>query len=249
MNRVVKWVRVAVALASLAAMTALFVFPVAWVVRWAGWLPSVQLVPAFMAGSLAVLVSIAVSVVLCGRLYCAVVCPLGIVQDVVRFCFGWMLARRVVRPVSRTAQVVRWTILFLFSVGTAVGLTGLIAPYGIFGRFLSVCCRRAGEVPVGATVWAVGLFALVLAMTFVRARWWCNRVCPVGTFLGLFSRFAVFRVRIDASKCVKCGLCAKACDKGALAVGDDKSIAVDPASCVSCFDCAGTCRKGALKWH
>lgn len=256
LRRGLKWLRFGIALASLAAMTALFVWPVAWVVRWAGWLPSVQLVPAVMAGSLMTLVALAVSVALFGRLYCAVICPLGIAQDVIRLCFGWLLRRTRApvrsgtdRSVRSPVAWMRYGILALFVVGVAFGFTGLIAPYGIFGRFLSVCCRRVGEPGVIVTVWSVGLFIFILAMTFVRARWWCNRICPVGTFLGLFSRFAVFRVRIDASKCVKCGLCAKACDKGALAVRDDKTIAVNSTNCVICLDCIGTCKKGALKWH
>ena len=246
--RILVWLRWSVAFVSLVAMTSLFVFPMAWVVRWLGGLSSVQLVPAVMAGSIAVLIASAVSVFLFGRLYCSVICPLGIAQDVVRLCLSWIIPRRVARPLTRSARVVRLAILILFVVGLFFGLTGLIAPYGIFGRFLTVCVKRAGEPALAVTIWAASLFGFVLAMSLVRARWWCNRVCPVGTFLGLFSRFAVFRVRINRAKCVTCGLCAKACDKGALSVRDDKSIAVDSASCVTCFDCAGSCKKGALRF-
>ena len=248
-DRVVRWLRQAVTLAALTAMIGLFVCPTVACFEAFGWLPRIQLVPVVAAGSGLVLVGIAVSVALCGRLYCSVVCPLGLAQDLVRFCFGWFLPRKAARPIPRRAVATRLGLLGLFAAGAAFGFTGLLAPYGIFGRFMSLCVRRAGEPAVAVTLWAVLLFAFVMAMSLVRARWWCNRVCPVGTFLGLFSRFAVFRVRIDAAKCVKCGLCAKRCDKGALAVREDKSIAVDAASCVACFDCAGSCRKEALTWR
>lgn len=239
--------RTLLAALSLAAMAGVFLLP-AWGVR-VGWLTHVQLVPAIMAGSVLELALIAFSVALFGRLYCSVVCPLGIAQDLFRFAFGWMLPKRGHAQSPSYVRWVRYGILALFVVGAVFGFTGLIAPYGIFGRFLAVGIRRVGEPAVVMVVWAIGLFAFVLAMTFVRARWWCNRVCPVGTFLGLFSRFAVFRVRIDAAKCVRCGLCAKTCDKGALAVRDDKSIAVDASSCVACFNCVGSCRKEALTWR
>ena len=238
-----------VAFVALAAMVGLFVCPPVARIGAFDWLPRIQLVPAVAAGSVFVLVCIAVSVALCGRLYCSTVCPLGLAQDFVRFCFGWFLPQKIIRPISRRALYARLAVLGLFAVGAVFGFTGLIAPYGIFGRFMSVCVRRVGEPTLGVTLWAALLFALVLAMSLVRARWWCNRVCPVGTFLGLFSRFAVFRVRIDAAKCVKCGLCTKRCDKGALSVRDDRSIAVDAASCVACFDCVGSCRKEALSWR
>ena len=237
------------ALVALAAMAGLFVWPSVACFKAFGWLPRIQLVPALAAGSILVLVGIAVSVALCGRLYCSTVCPLGIAQDVVRLCFGWLFSRKAARPLSRSTLLVRLGVLGLFALAAVFGCTGLIAPYGIFGRFMTLCVRRVGEPVAAVTFWAALLFAFVLAMSLVRARWWCNRVCPVGTFLGLFSRFAVFRVRIDAAKCVKCGLCAKRCDKGALAVREDKSIAVDAASCVACFDCAGSCRKEALTWR
>ena len=144
---------------------------------------------------------------------------------------------------------VRYAVLAVFVIGAILGFTGLIAPYGIFVRFLTVGVMREGDPSVALVVWALALFAFVLVMALFRARWWCNQVCPVGTFLGLFSRFAVFRPRIDGVKCVKCGLCAKACDKGAIRVRDDKSVAIDHSKCVVCLDCKGSCRKEALKWR
>ena len=246
-RRALKVLRWTVAVLSLCAMVGVFLLPA--VAGYAGWLTRIQLVPAIMAGSVACLVVLVVSVLLFGRLYCSVVCPLGIAQDVVRACVAWMLPKRAAKPLSRGVRAVRLAVLVLFALGAVFGLTGLIAPYGIFGRFLTVGVRRVGEPSAVVIAWSVGLFAFVMAMTFVRARWWCNRICPVGTLLGLVSRFALFHVRVDDAKCVKCGLCAKRCDKGALAVRDDRAIAVDPSLCVACGDCVGTCGKEALKWR
>ena len=242
--RILRWV---VALVSLTAMVVVFTVPT--VACHASWLTRFQLIPAIMAGAALELLVIAISVALFGRLYCSVVCPLGIAQDVVHHCVAWALPKRTAKPLSRIVCAVRWTVLVLFVLGAAFGLTGLIAPYGIFGRFLTAVVCRIGESSMLVFVWSIGLFVFVMAMTFVRARWWCNRVCPVGTFLGLFSRWAYFHVRVEAAKCVKCGLCAKRCDKGALSVHDDNSIVVDESQCVSCLDCVGLCRKDALKWR
>ena len=203
MRKLPSWCRLLVALLSLAAMTLLFVMSAAWISAWCGWLPRIQLLPAIMAGELLALALIAVSVALFGRLYCSVVCPLGIVQDVARIPLGFLRINGL-----RIVSWMRYAVLALFVVGAAFGFTGFIAPYGIFGRFLSSAVMRLGNPPVVVVVWAAGLFAFIVMMTAFRARWWCNQVCPVGTFLGLFSRFAVFRPRIDGGKCVKCGLCA-----------------------------------------
>ena len=246
-RNVPKLLRWTVALLSLCAMVGLFLLPAA--AGYAEGLTRLQLVPAIMMGSVACLVILVASVLLFGRLYCSVICPLGIAQDVVRACVAWVLPKRATKPMTALARAIRFTILAAFLLGVVFGLTGLIAPYGIFGRFLSVGVRRVGEPSAVVVAWSVGLFAFVMAMTLVRARWWCNRVCPVGTLLGLFARFAVFHVRIDGARCVKCGLCAKRCDKGALAVREDRTISVDPSLCVTCGNCVGTCRKEALKWR
>jgi polyferredoxin len=236
-------VRIAAVL-SLIAMTLLFVMPTAWVCVSFGWLPRAQFIPAVMSLEITVLALIAISVALFARAYCALICPLGIAQDVARMPLKFLRLKSL-----RIVGCVRYVVLALFIIAAILGFTGLIAPYGIFGRFLSLGVLREGDASLALVVWALALFSFILIMTAFRARWWCNQMCPVGTFLGLFSRFALFRPRIDAGKCVKCGLCAKACDKGAIQIRGDRSVVVDHTKCVVCLNCKGSCRKEALKWR
>ena len=249
-GRAVCWLRRIVAFAALAAMVALFVCPTAACLRTFGWLPRIQLVPAVAAGSVLVLAGIAVSVAVCGRLYCSVVCPLGILQDIFRAVVTlgerWRIpGSRPVRPVERiVVGVVRIAVLLAFVASAFFGLFAWLAPYGIFGR---AAASFADGTVTPVKVMALVQLALILLATLWRGRFWCNTVCPVGTFLGLFSRFAVFRVRIDRTKCIYCNLCVRACPNGCIPA--DKSKLVDHSRCVSCFDCAGVCGKGALTWR
>ena len=247
--RFVRGLRIVAAGASLLAMTALFAWPVTWIVRGCGWLPRIQLVPAVAAGSVLVLVGIAVSVALCGRLYCSVVCPLGIAQDLVRGLARLAGIRKTARlgTESRGLRLFRRVVLALFVVGVPLGLTGLFEPYGIYGRFCVSAFARPVGLPLAVVVWGVAVCALILVASAVWPRAWCNVVCPVGTFLGLFAGRARFRVRIDRTKCVNCNLCVKACDKGC--ISSDKEKKVNHSRCVSCLACAGTCGKGALTWR
>ena len=244
-----KYLRQILAAISLIAMTLLFVVPGAGFCALLGWLPRTQLVPAIMAGETVVIVAIAFSVILFGRLYCSVICPLGIIQDLVHFIFGQLInwlgkvgrhLGKQVRPTFPSRLHIRYPLLLLFIIISLLGFTCLLEPYGIFGRFFSAGIMRFGEPSTLLIVWAIALFVFILSMSLFRARWWCNMVCPVGTFLGLFSRFALFRVKIDETKCTGCGLCAKACAPGAITKVGDK-VQIDHSKCVSCFNCRGIC--------
>ena len=110
MRKLPSWCRLFVALLSLAAMTLVFVMPAAWVSTWCGWLPRAQLLPAIMAGELWALTRVAVSVMLFGRLYCLVVCPLGIAQDVARLPFKLLRIKGL-----RVVAWMRYAVLALFT--------------------------------------------------------------------------------------------------------------------------------------
>ena len=158
-----------------------------------------QIVPAVLGCGALAMVLFAVMAALWGRLYCEVVCPLGIVQDLLR----WIARKKVRRVCSRLPEtkrqvIVKWTVFVLFM---AVGLAGLsfmwLDPYGIFGR--------------GVTLTG-GVFFVVLALALVgKGRLWCNWICPVGTVLQIVSRFSVFKDRFD--KCDHCEECRKCIGK------------------------------------
>ena len=53
---------------------------------WLGWMAKVQFVPAVLALNAVVIIALIVLTLLFGRIYCSVICPLGIMQDF----FGWL---------------------------------------------------------------------------------------------------------------------------------------------------------------
>lgn len=247
-----KWVRRLIAAVSLTGMTTLFVAPTVGWAQGFGWLPRVQLVPAVAAGAFAVVAAILLVTLLVGRVYCSVVCPLGIVQDLFRAVTTFAPFRKrppLPRPLKvspRTLWIVRLVFLAVFAAGFFGGMVLFLAPYGIFGRAATFIRPPEGGLTVRLAASAWGVFAVVLLTTFWRGRFWCNTICPVGTLLGLVSRFAVFRVRIDRAKCVNCNLCVRECKCGC--ISSDREKSVDASRCVACGNCLGACAHGALKF-
>ena len=169
-------------------------------VRTCAFAAKVQFVPAVLSADVAALAVLILLIVLWGRLYCEVVCPLGVVQDVLRWAARKKVRRVCTRlPETKGQLIVKWVVFVLF---LAAGLAGLsfvwLDPYAIFGR--------------GVTLTG-GLFFLVLVQAFVgKGRFWCNWICPVGTFLQLISRVSVYKNKV--AKCDHCEECRKCFKKG-----------------------------------
>lgn len=224
-----------------------------------GWTAKGQFLPALLSGGALAAAWVAVTLV-CGRLYCSVVCPLGVAQDaalVVRRTVGRVFGRKGGAPARRKAggravDAVRWCAAAAFFGGGFAGMTfAWLDPYGLYGRAASLLALRpAVETtvwPAAATVaWGVAPVAVILLLAAVGGRVWCNAVCPVGTLLGCAARVAALRPRIDAAKCVKCRQCEKAC--GARCIDIAGGCRIDGTRCVSCFACGAVCRKGAISW-
>lgn len=230
-------------------------------------LAKVQLVPAILAGSFAVVAGLVLLTVFFGRAYCSTICPLGVMQDVIS-----RLGKKNRFRYAKPRRVLRLTVLAVFIISFLGGLplvVGLLEPYSAFGRIatdisgpvweggsnaLAWASERAGNFAVGpTTVWQKGTSALVSAlitlgvigfMAWKSGRAWCNTFCPVGTSLGLLSRYSLIRPRFRMENCVHCGLCEKACKASCI---DAQSGNIDASRCVSCFNCHSVCRKNAIR--
>ena len=232
----------------------------------------VQLVPALLGGSLAMLAVWLVLSFLLGRVYCSFICPLGILQDVLirltRRLKRRPFAPRAAHPVVQGSML---SVFLLFTVlGFSASLASLIDPYGVFGRFLALLVIPLRDAIVnfladrlgvegavvlfkrevflaGAGVLGVVVSSLLALTALVawRGRVFCTTICPVGTFLGWLARVSPFGLAVDTSACVKCGRCTGVCKTGCL---DGKAGTLDNERCVRCFNCISACPKDAIKW-
>ncbi len=240
---------------------------------WLSWMASIQFLPALLALNLVVVaVWIAITLVL-GRIYCSVICPLGVMQDVV----SWISGRRNKRrkrlrfSYSPAKQWLRYAMLVVFIAACVAGIgsaMALLAPYSSYGRIAQNLFQPVYLLGNNALaylsehmtsytfysreVWirsmptfliAAATFIALVVLAWRNGRTYCNTICPVGTVLSFFARFSWIKVRIDEQKCVGCGLCAKGCKAACI---DVKNHKIDYSRCVVCGDCLDNCHKNAL---
>lgn len=230
-------------------------------------LAALQIGPAILALNALALLVLAIAALLFGRIYCSIFCPLGILQD--------LLARaRPKRKYRRLAPfaILRYGIAAIFFLAIVAGISAifsLVDPYSTFGRiaadifsplwdglhnllawgalqFENYAIIDAQGHPQGSLTIAVAagsLLALVIS-TWLAGRIWCN-FCPVGTLLGLLSRFSLLRIRLNSSRCVACGRCERVCKTGCIDIAKKE---IDASRCVDCFNCIASCPQGALSY-
>ena len=270
-NRILRTVRIVLATFFFVTVTLLFLGVGGQFNLWMGWVAKVQFLPALMALDFAVLAVLIVLTLLFGRLYCSVICPLGVMQDI----FGRAGKKQKKNRYSHSPEkrLLRYSVLVVFIVCLIAGfapVTTLLAPYSAYGRIVNSLFRPLYDLLKNAltvldarfewylfsdaelwmrsvTTFVVALLTLIAlgVLAWRNGRTYCNTVCPVGTILSFFARFSLFRVQLDKSKCKNCSLCEKNCKTAAI---DYKTGTVDYSRCIACGDCLPKCNHGALRY-
>ena len=237
--------------------------------HWLSWMAKVQFLPAVLALNVGVVVVLIALTLIFGRIYCSVICPLGVFQDILaRFH-----RKKNKYGYSKEVRWLRYPLLVLFIIALVAGVGSffqLLAPYSSYGRIatiifqplwmlgnnvLAVIAERADSYAFySVDVWIKSLPVFIIALVtlvvlFVLAwrggRTYCNTICPVGTILSFFSRFSLLKIRFDADKCKNCSMCSRNCKAACI---DYKTHTVDYSRCVVCGNCISNCKFGALKY-
>ncbi|MBR0269059.1 MAG: 4Fe-4S binding protein, partial [Prevotella sp.] len=77
-----KRIRTILALVFFIGITLLFLDFTGTAHRWLGWMAKVQFLPAIMALNAIVVIALIVLTLIFGCIYCSIICPLGVFQDV-----------------------------------------------------------------------------------------------------------------------------------------------------------------------
>ena len=253
------------------AVTALFLDFTGSVHTWLGWTAKIQFLPALLALNVGVVIGLIILTLLVGRVYCSVICPMGVFQDIVSWISGQRKKKKNRFSYSPEKKWLRYGVLGVFVIALVAGIgsfVALLAPYSSYGRIasnllaplyrwgnnlLALIAEHMDSYAFYSTdVWIKSLptfiiaavtFVIVVVLAWRNGRTYCNTICPVGTVLGFFSRFSLFRPVINTQMCKNCSLCARRCKSACI---DFKNHKIDYSRCVACMDCIDNCKHGAL---
>jgi polyferredoxin len=209
---------------------------------------------------------ILVPTLLLGRVFCGWICPYGTLHNFVGWLFNVRknkedIAKNRYRPVFQ----LKYFGLAVFLVLAAMGSLqiGLLDPICLLVRSFAIAIKpgwdaalpasldflaaspNAPDQRVFAAAWFVGFMLLALVgLNLVIPRFFCRVLCPLGAFLGVLSRFALFRIDRDLTRCTDCDLCLRKCEGAS-----DPQAALRKSECFVCFNCIDDCPEDALSFR
>lgn len=187
-----------------------------------------------------------------GRFICGWLCPFGLAQDL---CYKLPFFTKIKNlPGHKYLKKLKYVVLAVLVIALPVGVkdvTGLGQPW--FCEWLCPSGALLGGIPltlldpalqsaIGFRFWwKVSLLLLILLLAVKSNRPFCKYLCPLGAMYGLCNPISIYRYRVDADKCIRCGACQNAC-------GMDIKVWEQPNSteCIRCGACKAACPNGAI---
>lgn len=234
-----------------------------------GWMAKIQFLPALLALNIGALLFVITLTLLFGRIYCSIICPLGVMQDVI----AWFRKKKNKYSYSKEKGILRYSILaltgFLLTTNLA-WVAALVAPYSTYGRIVGTIfsplykLANNGLAKIAehygsyafyeVDVWLKSIPALLVTLiiwiiigilAWRGGRTWCNTICPVGSLLGMLSKYSRLKIAIDTNACNGCRKCERNCKASCI---NGKEHEIDYSRCVVCGDCIEMCSQKAISF-
>ena len=240
------------------------------------WMAKLQFLPAVLALNVGIILLLIVLTLLFGRIYCSVICPMGVFQDIIAW-FGKKARPKKERKIpynySKAMSGLRYSVLGVFVLAIIAGVgsfVALLAPYSSYGRIASNIFQpiyRLGNNVLASIaekyesyaiydvdVWVKSMPTLIIAVVtlviiFILA--WRNGRTYCNTICPVgtvLGFFARFSFFHVTFDVEKCKNCSMCSRNCKASCIDYKTQTVDYSRCVTCGNCLEKCKFGALSY-
>lgn len=269
--------RIALATVFFTGITLLFLDLTGVLHAYLGWMAKIQLLPAIMATNFGIVALLAVITLLFGRVYCSVICPLGVMQDIISWTRGKLNKKHRFRfsysPDTPAKHWLRYLMLGLFVPALALGANAvalLIAPYSTFGRIATNLFAPIYRLGNNALAWIAERFD---SYAFYSTEVWIGSLPTLLTALAAFIIIFILAWRGGRTWCnticpvgtllgaisrfsifapvidtEKCRNCGLCGKQCKASCINTKEHKIDYSKCVACMDCIDACKDGAVKY-
>ena len=191
--------------------------------------------------------------VLLGRFVCGFLCPFGWFQELLHKIPFKKFSTKKLKPL----RYIKYGVLLIFVILLPLLVTnslGMGNPF--FCKYLCPQGVLEGAIPLSIAnasiraalgklfTWKFGILLAVIVLSVVFYRPFCKWLCPLGAFYALLNKVSLFQMKVDKSKCVSCGKCAKACKMDV-----DVTKTPNHTECIRCGMCVSACPTGAVSFR
>lgn len=160
-----------------------------------------------------------------GRIFCAQICPIGAVQELI-----YTDPKQKFLAAEKSYLVILRGIVFILFI--VMGTFFSVALLGFFG------IREFFSLEIESVYFTAFVVLIAISLFFYRP--FCRLICPAGALFSLAAAKSLYKLR-RTDACIQCGNCELACPAGEAGAEDNKM------ECYLCGRCTRACpQEGAL---
>ncbi|MCM0081299.1 4Fe-4S binding protein [Geomonas sp. Red32] len=176
------------------------------------------------------------------RSFCSWICPVSTFTEVLWKSGQAVMTRnfQVWRPLDWLLRPIKYILMALFLIAILV----VMSPDNV-NSFLADDFNKIADVKMldfFLNLGGIGLFVItsLFFLSFFFRNPFCRFLCPYGALLGLVSRLSPVKVERNASACISCGGCNKACPSHIEVMKKERVCSEE---CIGCLRCVSACPK------
>ena len=191
--------------------------------------------------------------VLLGRFICGFLCPFGWFQELLHKIPSRKLSTRKLKPLRYLKYAILLVMVFLLPA-VLVNDVGMgdpffckyLCPQGVLEGAIPLSLANSGiRAALGSLfTWKLGILLVVIVLSVLFYRPFCKWICPLGAFYALLNKVSLVQMKVEQSKCISCGKCAKACKMDV-----DVTKSPNHTECIRCGMCVRACPTNAVHFR